>query len=59
MPEPNIRSTRLAELREQVAAILLVLLSLERGSPEHEQSLEHYAIAAVAALALAEELSED
>ncbi|MFZ0406703.1 MAG: hypothetical protein WAM11_01135 [Cyanobium sp.] len=58
MSEPEPRTARLHELREQVAAILWELRSLERGSPEHEQALEQYEFALGAALALAEELEE-
>jgi CHASE3 domain sensor protein len=56
LSEPDPRTARLDELREQVAAILPELRSLQRGTPEHEQALERYEPLLGAALALAEEL---
>jgi hypothetical protein len=56
MPEPDPRTVRLVELREQLATLLSELRGLEPGSPEQLEALERCKPVHAAVLALAEEL---
>jgi hypothetical protein len=56
MPEPDPRTVRLVELREQLATLLSELRGMEPGSPEQLEALERYKPVHAAVLALAEEL---
>jgi hypothetical protein len=56
MPEPDPRTVRLVELREQLATLLSELRGLEPGSPEQLEALERYEPVQAAVLALADEL---
>ena len=56
MPEPDPRTVRLAELREQLATLLSKLRDLEPGSPEQLEALKRYEPVHAAVLALADEL---
>jgi hypothetical protein len=56
MPEPDPRTVRLVELREQLATLLSELRDLEPGSPEQLEALERYGPVQATVLALAEEL---
>ncbi len=55
MPEPNPRTVRLVELREQLAAILSELQGLEPGSPDQLEALERDEPVHAAVLAQVEE----
>ncbi len=56
MPEPDTRTTRLADLQDQLDAIGQELVGLPPGSPEQLEVLQRWAPVHAAVLALVDEL---